>query len=153
MSAAVVSRTALLAGRCVRALIVLFLMFDVVGHVLRPAPVTDALTRIGFPPHLSVAVGVLAAACLTAYVVPRTAVLGAILLTGYLGGATAIQLRADSPPFEIAFPVLCIVLVWSGLLLARPDARLLMLGAHVRRPTSLAGRNESGHTDVAVSIS
>ncbi len=127
-----VSRSTQLASRVIQTVIALFLLFDVVGHVMRPAPVMDALTRIGFPVHFSVAVGILLAACVALYVVPRSAVLGAILLTAYLGGATAIQLRAGSPPFEVAFPVVCLVLVWSGLLLARPDARLLILSTHVR---------------------
>jgi hypothetical protein len=136
MSVALLSRTARFAGRLLRLLIVLFLLLDAVAHVLVPAPVMDAFARIGFPVHLSVAIGVLAAACLVLYVVPRTAVVWAILLTGYLGGATAIQLRAASPSFEVAFPVLCGVLVWCGLLLARPDARSTILGTKVRMVAS-----------------
>jgi hypothetical protein len=115
-----------IAGRIVYALIVLFLLFDVVGHVLNPAPVMQAMTRIGFPVALSPAVGILEAACVIVFLIPRTSVFGAILLTGYLGGATAIQLRAFSPPFETAFPVLCGALVWIGLVLARPKVRALL---------------------------
>jgi hypothetical protein len=137
MSAATVSRSGLLAGRVVRVVIVLFLLFDAVGHVVNPAPVMEAMARIGFPVHLSAAVGVVEGICLALYVVPRTAVLGALLLTGYLGGATAIQLRAGSPPFEVFFPVLCGMLVWGGLLLARPDVRTFLLS-----PNGFA-RNES----------
>jgi hypothetical protein len=118
-----------IAGRIVSAFIVLFLLFDVVGHVLNPDPVAQAMTRIGFPVLLSPAIGLLEAACVIVYLMPRTSVLGAILLTGYLGGATAIQLRAFSPPFETAFPVLCGALVWIGLLLARPNVRALLKAA------------------------
>ena len=117
------------AGRVVYALIVLFLLFDVVGHVLNPAPVTQAMTRIGFPVQLSPAIGIVEAACLILFVIPRTSVLGAILLTGYLGGATAIQLRAFSAPFETAFPILCGALAWIGLLLSRPHVRAFLKAA------------------------
>ena len=117
------------AGRVVYAFIVLFLLFDVVGHVLHPPPVTQAMTRLGFPVQLSPAVGTVEAVCLILFVIPRASVLGAILLTGYLGGATAIQLRAFSAPFETAFPVLCGALVWTGLLLSRPSVRAFLRAA------------------------
>jgi len=60
---------------------------------------------------------------------------GVIVLTGYLGGATAIQLRAASPPFEVVFPALCSLLVWGGLLLARPGLTSVLTGATAPRAT------------------
>jgi hypothetical protein len=118
-----------LTGRIAYALVALFMIFDVVSHVLNPAPVAEAMTRLGFSGQLSLAIGIVAAICLILFVIPRTSVFGAILLTGYLGGATAIQLRASSPPFETAFPVLFGALVWIGLVLARPSVRALLKDA------------------------
>jgi len=109
-------------GRIVTGVTVLLLLMDAVTHVLAIPPVVQAFTRLGFPLTLAVPVGVLELACLAVYVLPRSAVLGAILLTGYLGGAVAIQLRAGSPLFaEALFPVYMGVLVWGGLLLRRRD--------------------------------
>ncbi len=108
------------AGRIVTAVAALFLAFDAAIHILRIPPVVEAFARLGFPLALSVPIGVLELACLIAYVLPGTAVLGAVLLTGYLGGAVAVQLRAGSPLFaEALFPVYVGVLVWGGLLLRR----------------------------------
>ncbi|HME80936.1 MAG TPA: DoxX family protein [Candidatus Eremiobacteraceae bacterium] len=104
-------------GRVLTVLSVLFLLFDAVAHIMQPGPVVDAMGRLDFPMNLSAGVGILEIACVLIYAIPRTAVLGAVLLTGYLGGATAIQLRAGSPLFEVLFPIIMGVLVWAGILL------------------------------------
>jgi hypothetical protein len=95
----------------------LFLIFDGVGKLLMPAPVVDATARLGFPVSLIPGVGVFLLAFTLVYLIPRTAILGAILLTGFLGGAVAIQMRAGSPLFENVFPVLLAILVWGGVYL------------------------------------
>jgi hypothetical protein len=94
-----------------------FLIFDGVGKLVMPAPVVEATGRLGFPVSLIPGVGVLLLVCTLAYLVPRTAILGAILLTGFLGGAVAIQMRAGSPLFENLFPVIFAILMWGGVYL------------------------------------
>lgn len=104
-------------GRVLSILAVLFLLFDAVGKFMVPAPVAQAFARLGLPLSLSIGIGVLLAVSTIIYAIPRTAVLGAVLLTGYLGGAVAIQMRAGSPTFETVFPVLFGVIVWAGVYL------------------------------------
>lgn len=107
-------------GRVLSILAVAFLLFDAVGKLIMPSFVVEAFGRLGFPVSLGVGVGVLLTICTVVYAIPRTAVLGAILLTGFLGGAVAIQMRAGSPTFETVFPVLFAVLVWAGIRLREP---------------------------------
>ena len=108
-------------GRIITAVSVLFLLLDAGNHLMKTPPVVEAFVRLGVPVGLAGPIGALEIACLVVYLVPRTALLGAILLTGYLGGAVAIQLRAGSPLFaETLFPVYFGALVWVGLLLRRP---------------------------------
>jgi hypothetical protein len=111
--------------RVVGAVAVLFLLFDAVSHIAKPAPVVDAFAREGIPLGLAAGLGFLELALLVLYLIPRTAILGAILLTGYLGGAVSVNLRAGDPPFEIVFPVLFGVLVWAPLYLSDDRLRAL----------------------------
>lgn len=104
-------------GRILSILAVLFLLVDAVGKFMMPQQVVQAFARLGFPLSLSISIGVLLAVSTIIYAIPRTAVLGAVLLTGYLGGAVAIQMRAGSPTFETVFPVLFGVIVWAGVYL------------------------------------
>lgn len=113
-------------GRVLSAIAALFMTMDAVSHLIQPAPVVDAFARLGVPQHLSIPIGVLALVCTALYVIPRTSVLGGLLLTAYLGGATATQVRAGSPAFEVIFPALVGILVWSGLLLRDPRLRSLV---------------------------
>ena len=119
------SKGRLWTGRVLTGLSVLFLLFDAVGKLVMPPQVTEACARLGFPLALIPSVGILLLVCTAVYALPRTAILGAVLLTGFLGGAVAIQMRAGSPLFETAFPVLFGVLVWAGILLR--ERRLLDL--------------------------
>ncbi|MEO7909563.1 MAG: DoxX family protein [Roseiflexaceae bacterium] len=119
------SRTMLWAGRIISALAVLFLIFDSVIKVVKMAPAVESTIQLGYPESLVITIGVLELACLAVYVFPRTAVLGAILLTGYLGGAIATNLRAGTPTFNVVFPVIIGALIWGGLFLR--EARLRML--------------------------
>ena len=121
-----ISKTSLWAGRIISALVVLFLIFDGVTKVMKVAPVMEASARLGFPANLIVGIGTVLLACVVVYVIPRTSILGAILLTGYLGGAVVTNLRAGSSLFgETLFPVYFGVFVWAGLYLR--DARLRAL--------------------------
>ena len=123
--AAAVSRSALWSARILSALVALFLL-DAVGHMAKPAPVVDAFARLGYPLSASLGIGIVELLCLVVYVIPRTEVLGAVLLTGILGGAIATHLRVGSPLFEAyIFPFLVGLLVWGGIWLR--DARLRAL--------------------------
>ena len=106
-----------MAGRILTVLAGLFLIVDGVSKLMMPAPVVDASTRLGFPLSLTPGVGFLLLVLTVVYLIPRTAVLGAVLLTGFLGGAVAIQIRAGSAIFETVFPVLTAILAWAGIYL------------------------------------
>jgi hypothetical protein len=119
---AVVSKGMLWTGRILSGVVSLFFVFDSVGHLLKPAPVVEAFGRLGYPLSASVGIGVLLLVCTMLYLVPKTWVLGAVLLTGYLGGAVSTHVRAGSPMFETTFPVILGVMVWVGIYLR--DARV-----------------------------
>jgi hypothetical protein len=120
------SKTVLWAGRVLSALAVLFLALDGALKALSLPPAVEATAQLGYPAGMVAGIGVLLLVCLAIYVVPRTAVLGAILLTGYLGGAIATQVRAGGPPFSIVFPLIMGVLLWGGLFLREPRLRALL---------------------------
>jgi hypothetical protein len=112
-------------GRIVSALSMLFLVMDGGTHLIKPAPVAEAFNRLGFPFSLSVELGIIELVCVVVYAIPRTSILGAILLTGYLGGAVATHLRVLDPVFDTTFPIIIGALVWGGLYLM--DSRLRAL--------------------------
>lgn len=134
-----ISKPSIWAGRIISALVVLFLIFDGVTKVMKVAPVMEASKRLGFPAGLIVAIGAVLLACTAIYVIPRTSILGAILLMGYLGGAVVTNLRAGSPLFsETLFPIYFGILVWGGLYLR--DLRLhelIPLRSSNNRPDTL----------------
>lgn len=118
--AATVSTAALWAGRIVTVLVLAFLAFDGVAKILKIAAVMKASEQLGLSPEMTVGIGIVLLACSAIYAVPQTAVLGAILLTAYLGGATAIHVRASSGAFPVVFSIAFGVLVWVGLVLREP---------------------------------
>jgi hypothetical protein len=132
-----VSKKSVWTGRIISALVVLFLLFDGVTKVMKEAHVLAAAAQLGFTERTIVGIGALLLACTAVYVIPRTSILGAILLTGYLGGATATNVRAGDPLFETLFPVIFGVLVWGGLFLRdEPLRALIPLRIHsAQRPT------------------
>src|ERR1700693_4383871 len=112
------SNKKLWAGRILSALPVLFLVFDSVIHIMKPAPVREGFARLGYSLSLAVPLGIIELVCMVLYVIPRTSVLGAALLTGYLGGAVATNLRAGAPLFSnVLVPVYLGVMLWGGLYL------------------------------------
>jgi hypothetical protein len=112
------SKAGLWAGRIISVLMVLFLLFDGIIHILRIEPVVKAFAELGLPMSISVPIGIVELACVVLYAVPLTSVLGAVLLTGYLGGAIAIHARIGSPLFSnTLFPVYVAGLLWLGLFL------------------------------------
>jgi len=119
-------------GRVITTLIVLFCAFDGIMKVIKEPHVLAASAELGYPPGSIVAIGALLLACTLVYAVPRTAPLGAILLTGYLGGAVASNIRISHPLFECIFPVIFGVLVWAGLLLRDVELRDMILSRKIR---------------------
>ncbi len=110
-----INKKGLWAGRGISGFAALFLLFDGVTKLFKPAFVVEATVRLGFPESAIVGIGILLTASTLVYLVPRTAIVGAVLLTGYLGGAVATQVRAGSSLFETMFPVMIGALVWVGL--------------------------------------
>ena len=112
-------------ARIVTGLVALFLAFDGIAKIVEAPQVVKASAGLGLPADTIVPIGILLLVCTTIYVIRRTAVLGAILLTGYLGGAVAIQIRAGGGAFPVIFSASFGVLAWIGLILREP--RLLRL--------------------------
>jgi DoxX-like family len=120
---AVVSTKRLWIGRVLSGLVVLFLLMDSVMKLSKPAAVLKAQAELGWPDEITVATGVVLLICTILYAVPKAATLGAVLLTGYLGGAVAVQWRIGHPLFaQTLFPVYMGVVLWAGLCLR--DAQL-----------------------------
>ena len=113
-------------GRVLSTLPAAFLFFDAVMKLVKPAPVVKATVELGYPESVIPRLGVLLLACTVLYVIPRTAVLGAILLTGYLGGAVATHVRVGDEAFPVVFPVIVGALLWSGLYLRDERLRSLL---------------------------
>ena len=117
-------------GAIVTTLVSLFLAFDGVAKIMKVAPVVEASEKLGVPQYTLVAIGSVLVACTAIYAIPHTAVLGAILLTGYLGGATAIHVRAGSGAFPVIFSITFGVLAWVGLVLREPRLFWIILMRH-----------------------
>ena len=126
------SRGAVWTGRVLSGLAVAFLIFDSAGKLLRMPPVVEGTAQLGYPGSVIVPLGVILLTCVLVYVVPRTAVLGAVLLTGYLGGAVATHVRVENPLLSHAlFPTYVAALLWGGLVLRDPRLRAFL---PLRRP-------------------
>ena len=113
------------AGRIVSWFPALFLLVDGAAKLFKPAPVIEGTVRLGYSEGVIIPLGIVLVVCTVLYLVPATAVLGAILLTGYLGGAVATHVRTNDGAFGIVFAVTIGVLLWLGLYLR--DARLRVL--------------------------
>jgi hypothetical protein len=111
----VISNMQFWTGRIMSGFAVLFLLWDGVMKLLKPAMVVKATRDLGYPESDIVGIGVVLLACTLLYVVPRTSILGAILLTGYFGGAIASQVRAEASLFNVVFAFVFGCLVWGGL--------------------------------------
>jgi len=121
-----VSKGRLWTGRIISVLVVLFLLFDGITKVMKVKAVLDASAQLGYPVSTIVGIGITLLVCTAFYVIPQTSVLGAILLTAYLGGAVATQVRVGSPMFETLFPIIFGVLMWAGLFLREGRLRALI---------------------------
>jgi hypothetical protein len=118
-----VSKGSLWAGHIISILVILFMVFDATIKLMRIGPVLEAFVKAGLSEGLAVPIGAVLLICTLIYAIPRTSILGAILLTAYLGGATVTNLRVGQP---IYFPVVFGILVWAGLYLRDLRVRKLI---------------------------
>ena len=121
-----VSKGALWGGRIMSWLPALFLLVDGVMKLFKPAPVVEATVKLGYPENIILPLGIVLTICVVLYLIPRTAVLGAILLTGYLGGAVATHVRVGEGLFPISLPIIFGILLWGGLYLRDNRVRRLI---------------------------
>jgi hypothetical protein len=121
-----VSKAGVWIGRALTALVALFLAFDGITKVIKERHVIAASAKFGMSAHFIVTIGAILLVCTVLYVIPQTAILGSILLTGYLGGAIAIQAHAGNPLFETLFPFVFACAAWLGIYLREPRLRALV---------------------------
>ncbi len=114
------------AGLIISALPALFLLMDGVMKLFKPAFVVEATVQLGYSESVIIPLGIVLIACTVLYLIPRTSILGAILLTGYLGGAVATHVRVGEGLFSIVFPIIFGVLLWGGLWLRDERLRALI---------------------------
>ncbi|MDB5029036.1 MAG: Arginine/ornithine antiporter ArcD [Candidatus Eremiobacteraeota bacterium] len=110
-------------GRIISGFCALFLLFDAVIHAMNIPPVVEAFAKLGYSDSIAFPLAIVEFVCIALYVIPRTSILGAIALTGYLGGATAAQVRIGGPFW---FSVLIGVLLWAGLFFQDDALRALV---------------------------
>ncbi|MDB5433606.1 MAG: Arginine/ornithine antiporter ArcD [Caulobacter sp.] len=123
MTTETTSKPMLWTGRVFSGLFVLFILMDLTMKFIGRPEVAASMTQLGWPTHLSITLAVLLSVCLVLYLIPQTAILGAVLFTGYLGGAMATHLRVGSPLFShVLFSIYVALFMWGGLWLR--DARL-----------------------------
>ena len=120
------SKGTLLTGRILTAIVGIFMLIDGLGKVIKPEPVVKATLELGFPESTILPLGIVLMVSTVLYLIPRTAVLGAILLTGYLGGAVATHVRMNTDYFGMCFAVVFGVLAWGGLYLRDEKIRDLL---------------------------
>ena len=118
-----VSKKLIWTGRVLSAVPVLMLIFSAVMKFVQPKGFSEGMAHLGYPERLAIGLGVVELVCTILYVIPRTAVLGAILLTGYLGGAIATHLRVGDPVYTV---IVLGVVVWAGLFLREARLRALI---------------------------
>ena len=129
MQTAPVSKKGLWAGRIMSALVIAFLALDVAFKFVKPAPapVVETFAHVGWSLSLAQVLGIILLASTALYAIPLTSILGAILLTGCLGGAVATHLRVGDPLFShVLFPTYLGVLLWAGLYLREDRLRALI---------------------------
>lgn len=118
------SPTYLWVGRILSGLVIVFLLFDAGGKLAKIEPVLKSMEELGLPTSSAATIGILLLVITVMYAIPQTSALGALLLTGYLGGAVAIHLRVGNPLFShTLFPVYVGILLWAGLALRNPKIK------------------------------
>jgi hypothetical protein len=128
------------AGRFLSGIAIAFLSFDALGKLAKVAPVVEGSAALGYPESTLLPIGVLLAAGVVLYAIPRTAVLGAIYLAAYLGGAVASHVRVGSPlATHVLFPVYVALVLWGGLVLRNPRLLPVLTGALLGADAAQAG--------------
>jgi hypothetical protein len=123
----------------------LLLLFDSMGKLLRVAPAVEASVQLGYPDGVTQPIGMILLICVVTYLIPRTAILGAVLLTGYMGGAIATHVRVGSPlPTHVLFPVYVAILVWLGVYFRDPRVRYVVRSL-LRAETAQLETRAGGH--------
>ncbi|CAM4254052.1 MAG: DoxX family protein [Paenibacillus macerans] len=121
-----ISKGRLWTGRIMSGIVILFMLFDGISKLFKPAVVVEGTLTLGFAEHHIVTIGILALLSTVLYAIPRTAVLGAVLLTAFYGGVVATQIRVDAPLFShTLFAVYMAILAWGGLWLRNDKVRRL----------------------------
>jgi hypothetical protein len=123
-----VSKARVWIGRALSGLSALFMILDGAMKIPKPEFVVKATTELGYPESVITPLGIVLLACTALYLIPRTSVLGAILLTGYLGGAVASHLRKSDGAFAVLFPVIFAAMLWGGLCLRHPAVGAVVFG-------------------------
>ena len=122
------------AGRIITGLVTAFLLFDGGFKVVYPGPAVAATAQLGYPEHLILPIGVIELACLAVYLIPQTSALGAVLLTGFLGGAISTHFRVGDPLLGFTlFPLYVGAFVWAGVFLRDNRLRALVPFSAARR--------------------
>lgn len=122
-----IPKSRLWTARIMSGLVILFMLFDSIFKFIQPAPVVEGTLQLGYAQHHLAVIGTLGLISTILYAIPRTAFLGAVLLTGYLGGAIATHIRMDAPLFShVLFPVYLAVLAWGAIWLRNERARKLI---------------------------
>lgn len=122
-----ISKSRLWTARVMSWLVILFMLFDAIMKFIQPEMVVETTLGLGYEQHHIATLGVLALICTILYAIPRTSILGAVLLTGYYGGVVATHLRIDNPLFtHMLFPVYLAILAWGGIWLVNAKLRELI---------------------------
>ena len=120
------SKAWLWTGWIISLLPAVALIAGAIFKLLQRRDVLDEFDRLGYRPEHPLPLGIVEIACTILYLIPQTSVLGAVLLTGYLGGATATHVRVGDPAYQIASPIIMGVLIWLGLFLREPRLRAIL---------------------------
>jgi hypothetical protein len=122
-----ISKSRLWTARTMSGIVILFMLFDSIFKFIKPAPVVEGTLVLGYSEHHIIVIGALGLISTILYAIPRTSVMGAVLLTGYFGGVIATHLRLDNPLFShTLFPVYFAVLAWGGIWLRNEQVRKLI---------------------------
>ena len=114
-SGLMISKAQLWIGRVLSVLASLFLLFDGIMKLVKPPVVVQSTLQLGYTESAILGIGLTLLVCTLLYIVPRSSIVGAVLLTGYLGGAVASNIRASKPVFNVLFPMIMAALLWGGL--------------------------------------
>jgi hypothetical protein len=123
-----VSKVRYWVGMVLSVLPALFLILDAVMKIVKPQPVLDATAKLGYPESSLVPMAIVLMVSTVLYLIPHSAVIGAILLTGYLGGAVASHVRISDPVFDTSFAIIFGIVLWTGLALRNEKLRQILLG-------------------------